>query len=128
MGGDDHKVQVHDIRQNVVCAYACTCIRGIRMHVCVYAHVQVHDIRQNVVQTTLTYDCETTKLGYVWALAFSPSDNRLAVGSWNGHVYVYANVRPSDVRHSTYAKDGLQVLCDVAVCVRGGALVTSRPC
>lgn len=53
--------------------------------------VIVYDVRQNVIQTVLSYDCHVTGNAYIWALAFSPSDNRLAVGSWNGHVYVYRN-------------------------------------
>ena len=39
----------------------------------------------------LSFDCSVTGNAYIWALAFSPADNRLAVGSWNGHVHVYKN-------------------------------------
>ena len=54
--------------------------------------VLVHDIRLNYVATTLHLDPHPrTGLAYVWALAFSPDDTRLVVGSWNGTVHVYRN-------------------------------------
>ena len=61
VGGRDNKVIVYDVQLNAEVSYL---------------HMDPHP---------------KTGIAFIWALAFSPSDNRLAVGSWNGLVHVYRN-------------------------------------